>query len=92
MNLVRLAIAVGVLNALLLPIVLGFLYWLARQELPEDLRLRGPYAAAVGIVFSIVVLLVSMQAAQAFIVGPQALTASFWGKNAGAPAFFSCCG
>ena len=56
-NLVRLAIAVGVLNALLLPIVLGFLYWLARQELPEDLRLGGFYAAAVAIVFTIVVLL-----------------------------------
>jgi NRAMP (natural resistance-associated macrophage protein)-like metal ion transporter len=56
-NLVRLAIAVGVLNALLLPIVLGFLYRLARQELPEDLRLDGVYAGAVMIVFTIVVLL-----------------------------------
>jgi Mn2+/Fe2+ NRAMP family transporter len=56
-NLVRLAIAVGVLNALLLPVVLGFLYWLARQELPEDLSLRGVYAAAVAVVFTVVVLL-----------------------------------
>jgi Mn2+/Fe2+ NRAMP family transporter len=56
-NLVRLAIAVGVLNALLLPIVLAFLYLLARHELPEDLRLRGVYAAAVACVFSAVVLL-----------------------------------
>ncbi len=56
-NLVRLAIAVGVLNALLLPVVLGFLYWLARHELPEDLRLRGVYAAAVAVVFTVVALL-----------------------------------
>jgi Mn2+/Fe2+ NRAMP family transporter len=53
-NLVRLAIAVGVLNTLLLPIVLGFLYRLARQELPDELRLRGIYAAVAGIVFTVV--------------------------------------
>jgi Mn2+/Fe2+ NRAMP family transporter len=53
-NLVRLAIAVGVLNALLLPIVLGFLYRLARRDLPDDLRLRGIYAVAVAIVFTLV--------------------------------------
>jgi Mn2+/Fe2+ NRAMP family transporter len=53
-NLVRLAIAVGVLNALLLPIVLAFLYRLARRDLPDDLRLSGAYAACVAIVFTIV--------------------------------------
>jgi Mn2+/Fe2+ NRAMP family transporter len=53
-NLVHLAIAVGVLNALLLPVVLGFLYRLARRELPDDLRLRGAYAAAVALVFAAV--------------------------------------
>jgi Mn2+/Fe2+ NRAMP family transporter len=53
-NLVRLAIAVGVLNALLLPVVLGFLYHLGRRELPDDLRLRGVYAVAVAIVFAVV--------------------------------------
>jgi Mn2+/Fe2+ NRAMP family transporter len=56
-NLVRLAIGVGVLNALLLPVVLGFLYHLARRELPDDLRLRGIYAATVAIVFTTVALL-----------------------------------
>lgn len=34
-KLVRLAIVVGVVNALFLPVVLGFLYWLARRGLPE---------------------------------------------------------
>ena len=53
-NLVRLAIAVGVLNALLLPIVLGFLYQLARRELSEDLRLRGLYAVTVAIMFTLI--------------------------------------
>ncbi len=47
-NLVRLSIATGVLNALLLPVVLGLLYWLARTALPERSRLRGSYALAVG--------------------------------------------
>lgn len=50
-NLVRLSIATGVVNAILLPIVLGFLFWLARRELPPEHRLTGWYAATVGIVF-----------------------------------------
>ncbi len=50
-NLVRLSIATGVVNALLLPVVLGFLYWLARRELPEAYRLRGRYARIVGGMF-----------------------------------------
>ena len=50
-NLVNLSLAVGVLNALLLPIVLGFVFHLARRQLPEELRLRGFYALAVGGVF-----------------------------------------
>jgi RsiW-degrading membrane proteinase PrsW (M82 family) len=37
-------------NALLLPIVLWFLWRMARRELPENVRLRGPYAAAVAVV------------------------------------------
>jgi Mn2+/Fe2+ NRAMP family transporter len=49
-NLVRLAVAAGVLNALLLPIVLWFLWRVARRDLPENVRLRGPYAAAVAVV------------------------------------------
>lgn len=51
LNLIRLSIATGVVNALLLPVVLGFLYRLARTELPEPYRLKGQYAVIVGIVF-----------------------------------------
>jgi hypothetical protein len=53
-NLVRVAIDVGVLNALLLPIVLAILFRLARNELPDTLRLRGGYAVAVGLTFGAV--------------------------------------
>jgi Mn2+/Fe2+ NRAMP family transporter len=48
-NLVRLSIGVQVMNALLLPIVLGFLYLLARR-LPKPYRLQGAYAVLVAIV------------------------------------------
>ena len=47
-NLVKLSVGVQVLNALLLPIVLGFLYALALQALPDSYRLKGPYAVLVG--------------------------------------------
>lgn len=50
-SLVRLSIATGVINALLLPVVLGFLYLLARNALPEPHRLKGTYAKAVGLLF-----------------------------------------
>jgi Mn2+/Fe2+ NRAMP family transporter len=50
-NLVRLSIAAGVLNALLLPVVLGFLFLLARALLPYPLRPRGIYAAIAAIAF-----------------------------------------
>jgi Mn2+/Fe2+ NRAMP family transporter len=46
-NLVSLAVGVQVMNALLLPIVLGFLYLLARK-LPQPYRLQGAYAAVSG--------------------------------------------
>lgn len=49
-NLVNLSVGVEVMNALLLPIVLGFLYLLARRTLPEPYRLKGKYAALVAIV------------------------------------------
>lgn len=49
-NLVNLSVAVNVMNALLLPIVLGFLYLLAVKVLPNAYRLRGFYAYFVGIV------------------------------------------
>ena len=49
-NLVKLAVSVNVMNALLLPIVLGFLYMLARKALPEPWRLKGWYAWLVGLI------------------------------------------
>ena len=48
-NLVSLSVGVQVMNALLLPIVLGFLYLLARR-LPEPYRLKGSYAVVVALV------------------------------------------
>jgi len=47
-NLVELSVAVEVMNALLLPIVLGFLYLLALKTLPDPYRLRGIYSWVVG--------------------------------------------
>jgi NRAMP (natural resistance-associated macrophage protein)-like metal ion transporter len=52
-NLVNLSVGVEVMNALLLPIVLGFLYLLARRALPEKIRLKGWYAVLVGSVLLI---------------------------------------
>ncbi|WHZ12909.1 MAG: Manganese transport protein MntH [Burkholderiaceae bacterium] len=53
-NLVALGVGVQVMNALLLPIVLGFLYLLARR-LPEPYRLKGAYSAVVGLVIFVTV-------------------------------------
>jgi Mn2+/Fe2+ NRAMP family transporter len=50
-NLVSLSVGVQVMNALLLPIVLGFLYLLARR-LPEPHRLSGLYAVVVALVIA----------------------------------------
>ena len=52
-SLVRLAIATGVVNALLLPVILGFLYWLARNEVRGPYRLKGFYAGCVAVIFLI---------------------------------------
>ena len=52
-NLVNISVAVEVMNALLLPIVLGFLYVLARRALPQAARLRGFYALIVAIIIVI---------------------------------------
>ena len=49
-NLVNLSVAVEVMNALLLPIVLGFLYMLALKALPDPYRLKGVYKWVVGAV------------------------------------------
>ena len=43
-DLVALNIGVEVMNALMLPLVLGFLVALAFKALPPEHRLRGPYA------------------------------------------------
>ena len=51
-NLVSLSVGVQVMNALLLPIVLGFLYLLARR-LPQPYRLSGAYAVVVALVIAI---------------------------------------
>ncbi len=48
-NLVSLSVGVQVMNALLLPIVLGFLYLLARR-LPPTYRISGGYAVLVALV------------------------------------------
>ncbi|MFA6232531.1 MAG: divalent metal cation transporter [Rhodanobacter sp.] len=52
-DLVKLSVAVQVMNALLLPIVLGFLFMLARRALPEPYRLKGVYAAVVAVTIAL---------------------------------------
>jgi Mn2+/Fe2+ NRAMP family transporter len=52
LNLVRLSIATGVANALLLPFVLGLLYVLARSALPEGERPGRRYAFVLAVVFA----------------------------------------
>jgi len=54
-NLVRLSVGVQVMNALLLPIVLGFLYLLARR-LPKPYRLQGAYAILVATIITATVI------------------------------------
>ncbi len=54
-NLVSLSVGVQVMNALLLPIVLTFLYLLARR-LPPVHRLRGAYAVLVALVIAATVI------------------------------------
>jgi len=53
-NLVKLSVGVQVMNALLLPIVLGFLFLLARR-LPAPWRLRGGYALVVALLIALTV-------------------------------------
>ena len=55
-NLVTLNIAIVVMNAALLPIVLGFLYLLARKTLPESYRLKGRY----GVIVFVILLVTSL--------------------------------
>ncbi len=56
-NLVSLNVGVQVMNALMLPLVLGFLIALAAKALPENRRLKGWYLWAVVIVGSLTCLL-----------------------------------
>lgn len=56
-NLVRLSISVGVVNALLLPLVLLLLFLLARRALPDTHRLKGRYALLVGTSFTLTAVL-----------------------------------
>ncbi|EDP47001.1 NRAMP family divalent metal transporter [Rickettsiella grylli] len=49
-NLVHLSVGVEVMNALLLPFVLGFLYLLALRALPKEVSLKPLYAILVGII------------------------------------------
>jgi len=51
-NLITLSVGVQVMNALLLPIVLGFLYLLARR-LPTPYRLSGGYAVVVALTIAL---------------------------------------
>ncbi len=51
-NLISLSVGVQVMNALLLPIVLGFLYLLARR-LPAPYRLSGSYAVVVALIVAL---------------------------------------
>lgn len=54
-NLVNLSVGVEVMNALLLPIVLGFLYLLALRTLPKEFCLEPTYAVIVGIILLVTI-------------------------------------
>ena len=56
-NLVNLNVGVQVMNALLLPMVLGFLVALGIRALPPAVRLRGPYKATLILVVGLTTLL-----------------------------------
>lgn len=66
-NLVRLTVATGVLNAVLMPGVLGVVYVLARRTLPDELQLRGCMAAVVAALF-VAIAVASLGAAFAGLV------------------------
>jgi len=55
MDIVQLNLDIQVMNCLLLPIVLGFLFLLATQQLPDEHRLQGPYMYFVGTVYFILI-------------------------------------
>lgn len=53
-HLVTISVSIEVMNALLLPLVLLFLFLLARLVLPQKYSLQGWYALVVGITFAVV--------------------------------------
>jgi len=55
-NLVRISVGVEVMNAICLPIVLIFLFLLARKALPPKYRLKGWYSVLVFIVLAVTTL------------------------------------
>ena len=67
-NLVNLSVAVQVMNAALLPIVLGLLYMLAVKALPEPYRLSGVYSVVVGTIVVVTSLLGLYAALSPFIL------------------------
>ena len=54
-DLVRLAVDVEVMNALLLPVVLGFLLALERRALPAEHQMRGAYRAVCTVLCLVVI-------------------------------------
>ena len=84
-NLVSLSVGVQVMNALLLPIVLGFLYLLARR-LPRPYRLQGAYAAVVGTVIATTVIFAVYSGLSGLWAKPQSALsalARYIGRNVG---------
>lgn len=63
-NMVEIAVSIEVLNALMIPIVLGFLLLLESRALPEKYRMRGIYKYTV-IISSLVVMIFGI-----YMIGP----------------------
>ncbi|MBV9313097.1 MAG: divalent metal cation transporter [Pseudonocardia sp.] len=68
-NLVQLSVEVEVMNACLLPIVLGFLLALERKALPERLRMRGAWRVVTYLLSGLVIVLGLYTIVQTFIGG-----------------------
>lgn len=56
-DIVSLNIYIQLMDALLMPMALGFVYILAIQVLPDHAKLDGPYKVLLGVVFSAVILI-----------------------------------
>jgi len=66
-NLINLSVGVQVMNAALLPVVLGFLYILALKVLPKPYRLHGGYSLVVGAVVAVTSILGTYVALSPFL-------------------------